>query len=91
MPLDAEPILYTIRWYDNVWGYEKHKPYKAVATVSLLNKDTAFITALHGDFDKVMLKELVSWLELNDIKHAEVYRHGKVRRYSVETYAKYLN
>jgi hypothetical protein len=90
MPLDAEPILYTLRWYDEHWGYNRKLPYKAVATVSILNKDTAHITAMHGEMNATMYKELVSWLDFHNIKKVEVFRHDKLRTYSVEDYRKYL-
>lgn len=90
MPLDAEPILYTLRWYDEHWGYNKQLPYKAVATISILNKETAHVTGMHGEFTATMYKELVSWLALHNIKYVEVYRHGKLKKYSVKNYLKYL-
>jgi hypothetical protein len=86
MALDAEPILYTLRWYDEDWGYEQALPYKAVATVSILNKDIAHITGMHGTFTPLMYKELATWFHLRNIKEVEVFRHGKIKKYKVERF-----
>lgn len=86
MSIDVEPIVATVRWYDDPKGYEKKLPYKAVATISLLNRDTVFISGMHGSINRQMLSELACWLLAHDIKFVHSFRKGKWKDYSIERY-----
>lgn len=73
----AEPIVWTLRLYDEPDGYERRLPYRAVATVSLMG-DRAMICALHGRFSRADWRAIDEWLHDRGITTAEMERRGRV-------------
>ena len=91
MPLDIEPIICTVRWYDTENGYEQKLPYKAVATLSIMGRDTVFISGMHGSISSEMLRELAIWAKENNIKHVFSSRKGKWKKYDIDAYIKHAS
>lgn len=75
--LHAEPLVWTLRLYDEPDGYEKRLPYRAVATVSLFGK-RAWICGLHGRFDRAGWRAIEEWLRTQGLTSAAMERHGRV-------------
>lgn len=74
--LHAEPLVWTLRLYDEPGGHEHRRPYIAVATVSLLG-DRAWISGLHGKFDRTAWRLVNDWLRSQGVKSAAMERHGR--------------
>ena len=75
--LHAEPIVWTLRLYDEPDGYERRLPYRAVATVSLMG-ERALLSGLHGRFDRSGWRAIEEWLRSRDVTSAAMERHGRI-------------
>ena len=75
--LHAEPIVWTLRLYDEPDGYAQRLPYKAVATVSLMG-DRAWISGLHGHFGRTGWRAINDWLWSRGVRSAEMERRGRI-------------
>lgn len=75
--LHAEPIVWTLRLYDEPEGYERRLPYRAVATVSLLGA-RAWISGMHGQFDRAGWRAINDWLWSRGVRSAEMERRGRI-------------
>ncbi len=81
--LHAERTVETVRWYAEGDSYEKHSPYKAVATLMWLGPITVYIQGLHGEFDKTFRKELEAYLKQAGAKYVFADRHGSMKLYTI--------
>lgn len=72
----AEPLVWTLRIYDEPDGYERRRPYRAVATVSLFGR-RAWISALHGTFDRAAWRAIEAWLRTRGVTSAAMERRGR--------------
>lgn len=75
--LHAEPIVYTLRLYDEPGGFGQRRPYKAVATISIMGTH-AWIGGLHGRFDRAAWREVHRWLRSQGITSVAMERRGRV-------------
>lgn len=75
--LHAEPIVYTLRLYYEPDGYARRLPYLAVATVSLLGA-RAWISGMHGQFDRAGWRAINDWLWSRGVRSAEMERRGRI-------------
>jgi hypothetical protein len=74
--LYAEPLVWTLRLYDEPEGYEKRLPYRAVATVSLMG-ERAWLCGLHGRFDRPAWRAIEDWLRSRGVTSAAMERRGR--------------
>lgn len=75
--LHAEPIVWTLRLYDEPDGYAQRLPYAAVCTVSIMHR-YATISALHGRFDRDTWRAIEEWLRSQGVTSAAMERHGRI-------------
>ncbi|MFA5567467.1 MAG: hypothetical protein WC972_02365 [Trueperaceae bacterium] len=76
MHLHAEPLVWTLRLYDEATGYERRLPYRAVATVSLFG-NRAWISGLHGHIDRAAWRLFNDWLRSQGVTSAAMERRGR--------------
>lgn len=82
MKLDIEPIIFTCRLYPNEYIPYTDR-YIAVCTIQRINKDTAYISGYHGEYNKEVRKLLANKLkEYNFTKAIFVTATG--REYEIE-------
>ena len=75
--LHAEPIVWTLRLYDEPDGYARRLPYRAVATASIMG-DRALLAGLHGRFDRGGWRAIEAWLRSQGVTSAAMERHGRI-------------
>ena len=75
--LHAEPIVWTLRLYDEPDGYVQRLPYRAVATASIMG-DRALLAGLHGRFDRSGWRAIEEWLRSRGVTQAAMERHGRI-------------
>ena len=75
--LHAEPIVWTLRLYDEPDGYGRRLPYRAVATASIMG-DRALLSGLHGRFDRPAWRAIEAWLRSRGVRSAEMERRGRI-------------
>lgn len=75
--LHAEPIVWTLRLYDEPDGYVQRLPYRAVATASIMG-DRALLAGLHGRFDRAGWREIEAWLRAQGVTQAAMERRGRM-------------
>lgn len=85
--IDIEPIVATVRWYNENDSYEQKSAYAAIATIHLMNKDTVYISGMHGVITRARLQELAIWLKQHGIIYAFAQRKDKWKKYDVDHYA----
>ncbi len=73
----GEPILWTLRLYDEPDGYARRLPYAAVCTVSIMHR-YATISALHGRFGRDTWRAIEDWLRLQGATSAAMERNGRL-------------
>lgn len=74
--LHAEPIVWTLRLYDEPDGYARRLPYAAVATVQIMG-ERALLSGLHGRFDRAAWRAVHRWLRSQGVTSAEMERNGR--------------
>lgn len=75
--LHAEPLVWTLRLYDEPGGYAQRLPYRAVATVTLMGRK-AWISGLHGKFDRAAWRAVEAWLRGQGVTSAAMERRGRM-------------
>lgn len=73
----GEPILWTLRLYDEPDGYERRLPYRAVCTVFVHGR-SAEISAMHGIFDRPSWRAIEAWLRAQGVASAAMERRGRL-------------
>lgn len=86
--MHVEPILLTVRWYNDGESFEQKSPYAAIATIQILNSDTAFISGLHGTVTRKRVYELAKWFKEHKISYVFSTRKGEWKKYDVEYFFK---
>lgn len=81
--LHADPIVWTLRLYDEPDGYEQRMPYRAVATVSIMGAQ-AWIGGLHGRFDRAAWREVHRWLRARGVSSVAMERRGRLVTLSID-------
>ena len=84
-----EPIVYTVRWYEDGDSFEEKSPFKTVATVNVMNGDTVFVSGFHGTVTRLMLREFVIWLEDHGVKYVFAFRKGIWKQYNIQKYFRF--
>jgi len=75
--LHAEPIVWTLRLYDEPDGYVRRVPYPTVVTAMLMG-DRALLSGLHGSFDRQAWRAIEEWLRSRGVTQAAMERHGRI-------------
>lgn len=75
--LHAEPIVWTLRLYDEPDGYAQRLPYRAVATAQIMG-ERAWLCGLHGRFDRAGWRAIEEWLRGQGVTSAAMERRGRV-------------
>lgn len=75
--LHAEPLVWTLRLYDEPDGYVQRLPYRAVATASIMG-DRALLAGLHGRFDRSGWRAIEEWLRSQGVTSAAMDRRGRI-------------
>ena len=78
MSLHAEPIVWTLRWFDRgAYG----DPYAAVCTVQMVGEESAYLGGLHGRMSRTMWRAICAWLIGQGVRSLEINRDGRTVRY----------
>lgn len=75
--LNAKPFVWTIRLYRGEDGYDSREPYFAILTATVFG-ERAFISGLHGEFDRACWRELEKWFLSIGVTTVEMERRGKL-------------
>lgn len=76
MPLHFEPVMYVVRRFATVDGYDNRDHYDLVFSVFNLGHGRARAFAAHGEIDRASLREAAAGLRERGIHTLLVDRHG---------------
>lgn len=82
----VQPKQFVVRWYENVDGFDKYEPYYAVCTLDVLDRDTVFISAMHGNICRKSMRALVNELGRLGYTKISAIRKGEIQYYDISKY-----
>ena len=82
--IDAEPILWTVRFYPDGGGYPG--PFVGVCTVQAIGSKTLFVSAMHGTVTKEHITQGAEFFYSKGFRFALMSRHGRIIQRKIERY-----
>lgn len=89
MKVHFDPIVYTVRLYDDNFSYENRDPYTAIMTIQKMDS-VAFMHSMKGEISREHLIDILSQLKDFGVTYIIGIRHNTEKRYNIDRCLKKL-